>query len=105
MSTENKLSMSQKGQADYSRIRELLEAQESFPIFYTHKFIGKNSVVFQESLKTLELKFPHLERVSQRQSAKGNHIAMTYRFEAFSAEAIVVVMEATSQLEDVLVLL
>ena len=39
---------------DYSKIREMLEAQESFPFDYIHKVIGRNTPAFLDSVAALE---------------------------------------------------
>ena len=90
---------------DYSRLKALLELQESFPIDYTLKFIGKNSEQFQASVRSFEEAHPTLGTGSRRMSAKGNHIALTYVFSARSADHVIAVLEQVSRIDDLLVIL
>jgi len=85
---------------DYSKIREMLESQETFPLDYVHKLIGKNSAVFEESLKAFESRFPAMRRQFSRPSASGNHLAVTFLFRAQNVDEIIQILEASEQLPD-----
>jgi len=90
---------------DFARLKALLEEQETFPLDYTFKFIGKNTFTFSSSVRVFEKAHPRVEFKSEKLSANIAHISLTYFFEAPSADAIVEVMEAVSKIEDVVVIL
>ncbi len=91
--------------SQYDKLRELLIAQETFPFDYTHKFIGKNTAAFAQSVAALEAQFPKARRVTERRTADGKHISFTYIFNAASADEIIALLQATSLLNDLRVLL
>jgi hypothetical protein len=97
--------MSQKPTPELARLKALLENQESFPLEYMHKFIGRNSPRFIQGLEAFDARFPKLERRGTRLSAGDAHVAVTYVFMADSADEILEVLEATQLIEDVLVIL
>jgi putative lipoic acid-binding regulatory protein len=90
---------------DYSKLKELLEAQETFPSRFTYKFVGRNSDKFARSVERLEQAYPALRHETTRKSANDQHMSKTYLFEAPSADAIIDVFRAIEQIEDLLVIL
>jgi putative lipoic acid-binding regulatory protein len=90
---------------DYAKIKELLETQESFPLRFTYKFIGKNSEAFTRAVKRLEHAFPTLKHELSRESSGGKHLSKTYVLTAKDAEAIIEIYRAIELIEDVLVVL
>jgi hypothetical protein len=92
------------------RLKELLDL-ETYPMNYTHKFIGKNTKAFLRAIDELEENFPQLDRISARESqatqinADASYLALTYEFVANSSDEIIEVLEATSKLEDLKVIL
>jgi len=90
---------------DYSTLRELLSEEEKFPLQYLHKFIGKNSPVFLTGVKGLEAAFPKLKEQSRRESGAGAHVALTFSFEAASADEVIQVLEATEVLPELVLVL
>ncbi len=96
----------QAKQADkFSRLKALLEEQETFPFDFTLKFIGKNTDRFQKGVSLFESAHPILKMQARRESAKGNHLAMTYTFSARSADHIIATLEQVAKIEDVMVIL
>ena len=90
---------------DYTKLKELLMAQEKFPIDYLHKFIGKNSPQFATSVATFERKFPGIKLTSSKMSKGDAHVALTYVFQAYDADSVVELLKATDIIEDILVIL
>lgn len=89
----------------YTSLRALLE-NETYPHFYTHKFIGLHTPIFLEAVETLKSKFAYLTLSTQfRSSAKGDYIAFTITFMAATVDDILTIMEATSQLPDLKIIL
>lgn len=102
-SKDSKIYPQQSGQ--YDKLRELLEAQETFPFQYTHKFIGRNTQAFLDSVSALEKQFPKARRVTERKSGDNQHLALTYTLEADSADDVISLLQATSLLNDLRVIL
>jgi putative lipoic acid-binding regulatory protein len=90
---------------DYSKIRDLLEAQERFPIDYIHKVIGRNTSAFLGSLDRLESQLPAVRRGTVRPSASQVHLAVTLILRAESAADVIRLLEATELLEDLVMVL
>ena len=89
----------------FSRLKSLLEQQETFPFDFTLKFIGRNSDRFQKGISRFENDHPVLRVQSRRESSNGNHLAMTYVFSARNAEHIIATLEQVAKIEDVMVIL
>lgn len=85
---------------DYAKLKALLEAQETFPHRYTHKFIGKNSPRFAQSVERLQARFPNLMLETARLSKGEAHLALTFIIEAQTADDIIAVLEAMGDVED-----
>jgi putative lipoic acid-binding regulatory protein len=85
---------------DYARLRELLEAQETFPTDFTHKFIGKNTKLFAKGVRDLQFAHPRLQLETARKSSGEKHLALTYVYRAESVDEIIEVLEAIHQIED-----
>lgn len=85
---------------DYSKLKALLEAQETFPHRYVHKFIGRNSPRFAQSVEAFQARFPKLELQHARLSKGEAHLALTFHLVAESADEIIAVLEATADIED-----
>lgn len=90
---------------DFTKFRKLLEDTYLFPANYTHKFIGKNSELFRNSVVVFEGKFVGLKRTSEKQSANSAHVALTYEFIAASADDIIGLARATYQIDDLIYIL
>lgn len=90
---------------DYSRLKELLVEQETFPLTYVHKFIGKNSPQFLQALALWEKKFSKARQISVRLSKGDAHAAVTYEFLADHVDEVIVLLEATDQLPDLIMVL
>ena len=84
----------------FEKFRRLLTETYLFPANYTHKFIGKNSELFRDSVVEFEMKFVGLKRTGEKQSANGNHLALTYEFIAASPEDIIELAKATHLIAD-----
>ncbi|MFL5813094.1 MAG: DUF493 family protein [Bdellovibrionia bacterium] len=89
----------------FSRLKTLLEQQETFPFDFTLKFIGRNTDRFQKGLADFESAHPILRMLTRRESAKGNHLAMTYVFSARNADHIIATLEQVAKIDDVMVIL
>lgn len=89
----------------FRRLKALLEEQETFPFDFTLKFIGRNTDRFQKGLAHFESAHPILKMQTRRESAKGNHLAMTYTFTARNADHIIATLEQVAKIEDVMVIL
>lgn len=90
---------------DYAKLKCLLEEQETFPTVFTHKFIGRNSDGFTRGVTAWEARFPKARQTIARKSAGDGHLALTYEFDAANADEIIALLEATAEIEDVLVIL
>lgn len=90
---------------DYTKLRALLEAQEAFPTEFIHKFIGKNTPEFALGVAELERKFPGLRLQHSRMSAGDAHVALTYVISAATVEEIIVVLQATDTIADLIYVL
>ena len=89
----------------FQNFRELIESNHQFPCTYTHKFIGKNSPIFAQSVADFEKKFIGLTRVTERKSTSGAHLALTYEYLAGSAEEIIQLAKETHQINDLIYIL
>jgi putative lipoic acid-binding regulatory protein len=89
----------------FSRLKTLLEQQETFPFDFTLKFIGRNTDRFQKGISSFESAHPILKMQTRRESAQGNHLAMTYTFSARNADHIIATLEQVAKIEDVMVIL
>lgn len=85
---------------DYSKLKALLEEQETFPHRYIHKFIGRNSPRFAQSVEQFQARFPKLELQTARLSKGEAHLALTFHILAENADEIIAVLEATGDIED-----
>ena len=83
----------------------MLEAQEQFPVEYMHKFIGKNSQAFLDSLAKLEGQIPKLKRQSLRASGSQIHLAVTYILPAESADEVILLLQETEKVIDLVMVL
>lgn len=90
---------------DYERLRSLLKEQETFPVDFTVKFVGKNTESFKSGILRFAQEHPTLNETARRESAKGKHLAMTYVFSAKNADHIVAVLERVGLIEDLLIVL
>ncbi|MBS1963217.1 MAG: hypothetical protein JST04_13455 [Bdellovibrionales bacterium] len=89
----------------FEKFRKLLVETYLFPANYTHKFIGKNSDLFLNSVAEFEAKFVGLKRIGEKKSANGNHLALTYDFLAGTPDDIVELAKATHLVSDLLYIL
>jgi putative lipoic acid-binding regulatory protein len=90
---------------DYSKIRDMLEAQETFPIEYIHKVIGRNTAAFLSSLDRLEAQIPSVSRQVVRPSASNVHVSVTLVLRAENAGEVIRLLEATEKLDDLVMVL
>ncbi len=89
----------------FEKFRQLLTDTYLFPATYTHKFIGKNSPMFEEGVREFEAKFVGLKRTSEKLSASSGHLALTYEFLAGSAEDIIDLAKASHLIPDLIYIL
>jgi putative lipoic acid-binding regulatory protein len=95
-----------KKQTDpYASFRELLNQNYQFPTQYIHKFIGKNSPIFLQSVQEFEAKFIGLVRTGENQSASGKHVSLTYHYHAAHADDVVLLTVETSKINDLIYIL
>lgn len=87
------------------KFRTLLEKIHTFPTVYLHKFIGKNTDAFKDSVREFEGKFSGLTRTSEKTSSNQAHLALTYQYEAKDPEAVIALTQATHALKDLLFIL
>lgn len=90
---------------DYSKLKQMLEDQEAFPLQFTFKFIGRSSTAFATSTKVWELSFPGLRHQGTRASSNGQHTSVTYIYEAPDADTIIAIYRAIEKIEDILIVL
>jgi putative lipoic acid-binding regulatory protein len=90
---------------DYSKLKELLEDQEEFPIYFVYKFIGRNTTVFATAVEGLLKQFPSLKHEMTRKTANDQHIAMTYGYDATSADAVIEVFRHIEKIDDLILIL
>jgi hypothetical protein len=89
----------------FQKFRELLNSTYLFPCNYIHKFIGKNSPIFLQSVRDFEMKFIGLNKTAVRMSASGNHMALTYDYLAGSADEIIELTRETRKIHDLIYIL
>ncbi len=89
----------------FQKFRELLKSTYPFPCTYIHKFIGKNSPIFLQSVTDFEGKFIGLTRTAVRLSASGNHMALTYDYLAGSPDEIIELTRETQKINDLIYIL
>jgi putative lipoic acid-binding regulatory protein len=99
------MSEAPKDEDQFAKFRQLLADTYMFPANYQHKFIGKNSPIFQAAVGEFEGKFVGLKRTGEKQSASGNHLALTYDFLAGSAEDVIELAKATYLIADLIYIL
>ena len=88
----------------YDKLKELL-AKETYPHSFPFKFIGKNTPLFLQGIRSLELKHPELIFHSQKESKNQNHLSCTYLLEAKSLDGIIIIFQEIEIIPDVLVVL
>ena len=86
----------------FEKFRSLLESNFQFPCVYLHKFIGANSPIFKASVDEFEKKFIGLTRVTERLSASGKHLSLTYEYLAANSEEVVQLVFETQKLNDII---
>ncbi len=86
----------------FEKFRTLLENNFQFPCIYHHKFIGLNSTIFKNSVTDFEKKFIGLTRVSERESASGKHLSLSYDYHAATSEEVVQLMAETQKVHDII---
>ena len=86
----------------FQKFRELLEHNHQFPTEYHHKFIGKNSPMFLESVAEFEKKHIGLKLVSRKESAKGAHISLSFDYHAANVEEVVELLKETQKINDLI---
>lgn len=79
-----------------TRIKQLLEEEESLPLKYTFKFI-----VPTHKLSEIVSLFPDEENISTRPSSKGSYISVTVIRVVESADHVIKVYESVSVIEGV----
>ena len=89
----------------FEKFRALLNQHHQFPGIYTHKFIGKNSPIFTAGVADFEKKFIGLTRTTERQSASGAHLALTYEYHASSADDVIQLSVETHKINDLIYIL
>ena len=89
----------------YQKFRELLNENYQFPCIYLHKIIGKASEPFSVSLAVFESKFIGLKKTIERKSASGQHLSLTFEYHAASADDVILLVEETRKLADLLYIL
>lgn len=89
-------------QDPHAKFRALLDKNYQFPAIYLHKFIGANSTIFTTSVTDFEKKFIGLTRVTQRLSASGKHMSLTYEYMAANAEEVIQLVLETQKINDII---
>ena len=90
---------------DMSRLRALFEAQEEFPIDYTHKFIGKNTPAFDRGVAEWKKKFTPIKCPSDRLSANQAHRSLTFVLRMENVDALIAMLEGTDDIPDLVMVL
>jgi putative lipoic acid-binding regulatory protein len=90
---------------DYTKLKELLETEETFPHRFLFKFIGRNTPTFLTGVAALTRANPALQLVSTRKSSNDQHVSLSYEYEAAEAEAIIEIYRAIQKIEDLLIVL
>jgi putative lipoic acid-binding regulatory protein len=89
----------------FAKFKSLLESNFQFPCVYTHKIIGANSTIFNSSVEEFEKKFIGLTRKTERLSASGKHLSLTFEYHAASSDDVVQLMIETKKLNDLIYIL
>ncbi len=89
----------------FGKFKELLLQNFQFPCVYTHKIIGANSVIFKSSVIEFETKFIGLSKTTERLSASGKHLSITYEYQAANPEDVVQLMIETRKMNDLIYIL
>lgn len=86
----------------FGKFKILLENNFQFPCTYLHKFIGMNSPIFKTSVTDFEKKFIGLSKVSEKFSASGKHLSLTYEYQAANSDDVVQLLIETHKLNDLI---
>lgn len=89
----------------FAKFRMLLNQNHEFPGPYLHKFIGKNSTIFLNSVADFEKKFIGLTRTGEKQSASGAHLSLTYEYIAANADEVIQLAVETHKINDLIYVL
>ena len=89
----------------FEKFKYLLNETYQFPCIYLHKFIGKNSPLFAQSITEFEAKFIGLVKTQERQSTSGAHRSLTYEYQAANAEDVVTLTVETQKMNDLIYIL
>jgi hypothetical protein len=90
---------------DYTRLRELLLAQEEFPLEYLHKFIGRNTPAFEAGLAQWRMRFRPLSCPSDRLSANQGHRSLSFILKMSTVDELIAMLEATDAIPDLVMVL
>lgn len=82
----------------YDELLALFKANEKFPLRFVHKFIGRNTEEFLKGVQIWHERYLHLKETVRRVSADGHYLALTYEFNADSAEEIIDVLKSTAEI-------
>jgi hypothetical protein len=94
-----------------------LRKNSAIPVFFCYKVLTHGhtaklrqaqrtpSQKFTRGLHRLETDFTDLKLQGSRESAKGQHLAITYRLAANNADEIISVLKRVSEVEDLMVML
>ena len=93
----------------YEKMKELLDLEETFPTEFTYKFIGQNSALFKEGIAAWfaewSAQYPTFKMLTERESAGGAHLALTYTFRAPSSDVIIAIFRAIEKIPDIRIVL
>ncbi len=90
---------------DYSKLRDLLLAQETFPLDYLHKFVGRNTSAFDADVLQWKARFTPLACQSDRLSANQKHRSLTFVLRMQSVDELIEMLRATDKIADLVLVL
>lgn len=88
----------------WEKLTELLK-NETFPLPYTFKLIGRNTAEFQEACLRLMNQFPGLSQTGARQTSSAQSVSFSFNFTAQNAEEIIRIYQAAQLAPGLLMLL
>ncbi len=88
----------------WEKLTELLK-NETFPLAYTFKLIGRNTAAFQEACLRLMNQFPGLSQSGTRATSSAQSVSFSFAYTAQNADEIVAIYQAAQPMPDLLILL
>lgn len=84
----------------YESLRKQLK-EESWPLRYEHKLIGRCGSLFSDGVRELQNQFPKLETKRLNKSSKGTYLSVTLEILAEDVDEVIALWVASEEIPDV----